>query len=224
MIWWSLAIALIAAAALAGRPGAALVLAAAAAPLLAMPRRSGAAWVLCGLAPLLGVVGAAGAYPALAGQPRNWRARAAGGALGYWWLLLAQPVVGHVLWLWPAGHRLPANARWAHSLDAAAQHALAPVLSSATVEAAAVWAVACLALPWLVRGRSVRRDAVLATAWSAALLAAEELTGRAMSPHLAMVQPRGALLATLIGGALVVLARAVRGPVLRSAREPAVAV
>ena len=68
-----------------GRPGAALLLFAAAAPLLLLPRRAGLGWLTAALAPLLGLVGLAGAFPALAGQRarcasvRRWPRSATGG-------------------------------------------------------------------------------------------------------------------------------------------------
>ena len=61
---------------LAGRPGVGLILLAALAPLLVLPRRRpgnrvGAGWVTCALAPALGAAGLAAAYPAAAGQARR---------------------------------------------------------------------------------------------------------------------------------------------------------
>ena len=74
------------------RPGAALMVAALAlaAPLLL--RADGRAWALPAAAPLLGLVGLAGAYPALAGRAERWGARVALGALGAWWIVLAEPI------------------------------------------------------------------------------------------------------------------------------------
>ena len=43
--------------------------------------------------PLLGLATLAGAYPALAGRARGWFTRAALGALGAWWALLAAPLL-----------------------------------------------------------------------------------------------------------------------------------
>jgi hypothetical protein len=78
----------------AERPGAALLVAAALAPVPLLLYRRGTAWSLPALAPLLGLVGLAGAFPALAGQARGAATRAALGALGAWWALLAAPLLG----------------------------------------------------------------------------------------------------------------------------------
>ena len=91
----------------APRPGAALlVLLLALAPALLL-RADGRAWPLPAAAPLLGLVGLAGAYPALAGHAPRWTARAALGALGAWWVVLAEPLLERALVLGPApGHRV----------------------------------------------------------------------------------------------------------------------
>jgi hypothetical protein len=78
----------------AERPGAALLVAAALAPVPLLLYRRGTAWSLPALAPLLGLAGLAGAFPALAGQAKGAVTRAALGALGAWWALLAAPLLG----------------------------------------------------------------------------------------------------------------------------------
>ncbi|HXP37224.1 MAG TPA: serine/threonine-protein kinase, partial [Solirubrobacteraceae bacterium] len=88
----------------AGRAGVALFALAALLPIAAMPigrrdRAGTGGWLACVLAPALGVVGLAGAFPAIAGQAPRWRMRAALGALGYWWLALAEPLLERRLWL-----------------------------------------------------------------------------------------------------------------------------
>jgi hypothetical protein len=214
MYWWAGALALITWQALAGRPGLALVLGAGAAPLLALPRRVGPGWLTAALAPLLGVVGLAGAFPALAGQAARVSARAGLAALGYWWLLIAQALGGRVLWLWPrtAGEPVPASV-WSGSPSAAVTQALRPLISAATIEGIALWAFAAAVLPWMVRGRSAARDVVGATVWVAALVSAERLLDGGLGLHGAHPTPRGALLGGLLCGALAVCARALRGPV-----------
>ena len=77
----------------AGRPGAALLLLAAAAPLVLLPRRAGPGWLVAALAPVLGLAGLAAAFPALAGQRARLGERAARAALGLWWLTLAEPLL-----------------------------------------------------------------------------------------------------------------------------------
>src|SRR5262249_19612562 len=112
----------------AGRPGVALLMLAAVLPLLAVPRSARRGWPLAALAPVLGLVGLAGAYPARAGQAARWRSRAALGALGYWWLILAEPLFSRQLWLGePAG--VPPRAVWVGSLSSAAVHVVGPALA-----------------------------------------------------------------------------------------------
>jgi len=200
-----------------GRPGVALLLCAALAPVLALPRarasrRVGAAWLAATLAPALGWIGLAGAFPAFAGQCSRWRERAALGALGYWWLALAQPLLGRDLWLAPA-RGAPARAVWERSLTASATHVIAPSLAFGVLLGALLWALAAAALPWLVRGRSAVRDVAAASLWSAALAAAEPFLDAGARAHASVAQPRGAVLGAILGALAAVAARALRGPV-----------
>jgi hypothetical protein len=80
--WGLAAVALAVFLAVDGRPGAAVVVAAAALPVAALARRAGLGWSLPAAAPLLGLATLAGAYPALAGRARRLPARAGLGALG----------------------------------------------------------------------------------------------------------------------------------------------
>ena len=214
----------------AGRPGVALLVLAAAAPLL-IPSRTSPLALTAALAPALGTVGLAGVYPAVAGQAAAWRDRVALGALGYWWLCLAEPLLARRLWLGPpAGLRATAAAAnagvatavaantgaipaWEGSLDGAFNHVLVPLLSTGVLLGALLWALAALLLPWLVRGRHAALDLVAATVWTAALLAAEPLLDHGLPLTQGRPLPRDALLAAILGGALAVAARALRGPV-----------
>ncbi len=83
-------------------------------------------------APVLGLAGLAGAFPALAGQRATWRARAALAALGFWWLALAEPLLTRRLWLGPPTG-VPPRGAWEASFGKAASdvvgrgaHARAP--------------------------------------------------------------------------------------------------
>jgi hypothetical protein len=78
---------------------------------------------------------------------------------------------------------------------------------------AAVWALASVILPWIVRGRSAALDVAAAIVWTVALLAAVPLLDRALLAHASQPSPRGALLGAVLGCALAVCARALRGPV-----------
>jgi len=211
-LWLGLSLAAILWQLAAGRSGLALLTAAALAPLLALPRRSGPGWLACALAPVLGFVGLAGAFPALAGQPRRLRSRLALGALGYWWLTLAGPLLGRRLWLEQAAHT-PPRAVWEASLASCADHVIGPLLSSGVLLGVLLWGLAAAALPLLVRGRSALTDLLAAGAWSAALvlLAPSVDGGLAAGAHHA--EPRGAVLGAILGCATAVAARAVRGPV-----------
>ena len=212
VVWLACALAAIAWQLWVGRPGAALLLLAAAAPLVLLPRRSGPGWLTAALPPVLGLAGLAGAFPALAGQRARWRERAALAALGFWWLSLAEPLLDRRLWLGvPAG--TPARAVWEGSLSGAAAHVVGPTLSLSVLAGAGVWAAAAVLLPWVVRGRSATLDLVAATIWSAALLLASSPRYFGLSVHGLSATPRGAILGALLGGAFAVAARALRGPV-----------
>jgi len=187
-------------------PGVALVVALAAAPVPFLLPRSGNAWSVAALPALLGALGLAGAWPALAGQAARWPARAALGALGGWWLALAEALTGHGLAVGPAPGVLPRGSWQASAFDAAGD-AVWPLLSGGALALAALWAFAALALPLLVRGRSAALDIVGAAGWAAALAAATQ----ALSDALLLDPPRGLIAGALCGGVLAVAARAVRG-------------
>ena len=200
-----------------GRPGIALLVLAAAAPLLLMGRRFGAGWLAAGLAPLLGCVGLAGAYPALAGQAGRWSQRAVLGALGYWWLTLAEPLLagsssGSRLWLGaPAG--TPSRAVWEGSLDSTAAHVLGPSLTFGVLFGAILWGAGAAVLPWIVRGGGAIRDTLAAVAWSAVLLAATPYFDAGLSSAATLPHPRGPVLGAILGAVIAIAARALRGPV-----------
>ncbi len=175
------AVALVIAAGGAPAPGTALALLAAAAPmplvLMAVPR----AWSAPVLAPALGLIGLAGAFPALAGQARNVLHRAVLGAVGAWWLLLAEPGRAGL---------------------APASDAMAALFTTGEATLLAVWAVGAAVLPWLVRGRYLALDLIAATAWSAALASA---TG-SLAAWLERPEPDGLVAAAIAAGAVAVLA------------------
>ncbi|HXB14264.1 MAG TPA: serine/threonine-protein kinase [Solirubrobacteraceae bacterium] len=198
-----------------GRAGIGVLLAAALAPLAVLPaeratRRLPAAWLGALLAPVLGLAGLAGAFPALAGQARRPRERLLLGALGYWWLVLAEPLLARRLWLGaPAG--APVRAGWEGSIGAGWTHVVGPLLSTGTALGMLLWGLAAVVLPWLVRGTSAAVDVFAVVVWSALLVAcapALDAGLRAGSHPL----PRGAVLAAVLGGLIAVGARALRGP------------
>ncbi len=143
-------------------------------PVILMPRQ-GTAWPLAAIAPALGLAGLAGAWPALAGRGRGsaWR-RAALGFIGWAWLALAAPLTSGELYARrPPG--LPTPELWTSSLTLTVHDVLWPILSSGILAGGLAWAAGAAILPWLARGRSLARDAVLVCVWSAAMLSASEV-------------------------------------------------
>jgi hypothetical protein len=187
-------------------PGIALLVAVAAAPVPILLPRRGSAWSSPALAPLLGAVGLAGAWPALAGQAARWPARAALGALGAWWLALAEALTSEQLVSGPASGVSPRGS-WEGSALRAAQDAIWPLLSAGALALAALWAAAAVLLPLLVRGRSAALDLVGAAAWAATLAAATQAISEALLLH----PPRGLVAGAVCAGVIAVAARAVRG-------------
>jgi hypothetical protein len=179
------------------RPGAAVLAAAAAAPVPLALRRAGTSWTVPALAPALSLIALAGAYPALAGRARSMVTRAALGALGAWWALLAAPVLGDD----------PAAASALRDADAALDDVLAPILTSGALLYAALWALAALALPWLVRGRWLAADVVAASAWAAGLGAATA----AIAESIDAPEPNGIILGAVAAGVIAVALPHLRG-------------
>jgi eukaryotic-like serine/threonine-protein kinase len=169
--WLTLAAAAAAAAISQSRPGIALlILIAMLVPVVLMILRP-TAWALAAGAPALGLVGLAGAWPALAGRAGTaWR-RAALAAAGWVFLLLATPMGGRVLYL-PAIVPVPPPARWAGSLYDTVHQVLLPIATSGALAGALPWALGAAVLPWLVRGRSLAVDVLAAVVWSAFVVAA----------------------------------------------------
>jgi hypothetical protein len=194
-----------------GGTGLALVLACAlAAPPILLPLR-GRAWSIPFAAPFMGVALLAGAYPALAGQARTiWR-RAALGALGLWFVVLAESVLGETLWYGrPRG--TTGGAAWQGSAAEAVTDVLRPLIESGVLACAGLWAFGAAVLPWLVRGRHAALDLVAATLWAAGLAAGAGAIGRALGPGMVpQPDPRGVALGAAAGVLIAVAARAIRG-------------
>jgi hypothetical protein len=176
----------------------ALVLAAGAMPTVVLLRRSGGLWSLPAGASLLGVAGLAGAWPALAAQaPRPWH-RAALGALGCWWLALAELV---------SGDRLALGAPPDATFDPGGAAHLWPVVTGGVLGLAALWAAAAVVLPVVVRGRVLAADVVGATAWAAGLGSATQAIAGALAWQPAM---RGLVAGAVVAGGLALVAAASR--------------
>ena len=216
-LWIGCALAAIVWQAWIGHAGVSLLVLAALLPLIVLPAeprssRVGAGWLMCALAPVLGLTGLAAAFPALAGQAARWRERAFYGALGYWWLLLAEPLLGHKLWL-GAPRGTPARSTWEASIGSTATHLISPDLVLGTLLGALLWGCAAAVLPLLLRGRSAPLDVLGAILWASALLAATPVLDGGLSADPSYQTPRGLILGVVLGGALAVAARALRGPV-----------
>jgi eukaryotic-like serine/threonine-protein kinase len=214
-VWIGLALALALWQAIAGRPGVALLLLVATAPPLLLARRAGPGWLAAAAAPALGTLGLAAAFPALAGQRARASSRAGLAALGFWWLALAEPLLVKRLWLGPPAPPtgLPARSVWEASLTGTASHVLAAVATPQLALGALAWAAGAAVLPWIVRGRNAGLDVLFAIAWTVALLAAPPLIEQGTLAHAAAASPRGLLPGAMLGCALAICARALRGPV-----------
>jgi eukaryotic-like serine/threonine-protein kinase len=151
----------------AGEPGLAAVLAALAlpAPLLFGRARE---WLAPAAAPFLGLVGLAPLFPALAGLAGSPRRCAALGLLGWCWLAVAEAVLGESL-LFGSIDRPPPG--WEESVASAAENLLLPLLSPASLAAAASWTAAAALLGALLDSRSLVIRVVGALGWGAGLVA-----------------------------------------------------
>jgi hypothetical protein len=196
--WMVLALGAIAWLGVIGQPGSALVLAAALVPVPLLLGARPWLWSASALAPALGALGLGGAAPALAGRlGGSWPARAALGALSYWWLAICEMLVGRRLLL---GHARGARVRvdWQSSLSGALHHALIPLMGNDRLAMAGLWALAALTLPWLVRGPSSPGRALGAAVWAGALtVASVALAARLGVPRPPLPLAFGALAATL---------------------------
>ncbi|MEO6858064.1 MAG: serine/threonine-protein kinase [Solirubrobacteraceae bacterium] len=151
-----------------GHPGVALLLLPAGLISVLLLPRHATSWPLPAFATALGLIGLAGAWPALASRASSvWR-RAALGAAGWIGLLLLAPLAGHGLYLdWLPGSTA---AVWSGSLRGTVDQVLTPMITSGALVPAAIWALAAAVLPWLVRGRSLVADSVLVVVWSATVV------------------------------------------------------
>jgi hypothetical protein len=185
--------------------GSAAMLVVAAFPVPLVLARNPRAWSLPVLAPILGALGLACAFPVLAARVRTALGRAALGALGALWLVLAEALTHDTLLLGPArGIPRAAEAQEAISI---AGDALARTASSGVLLLAVLWAAAAVLLPWIVRGWSLAMDAVAATAWAAGLAAATGALGGWLGDRVLATEPRG-LAVGAVAAALAALAGA----------------
>jgi len=188
------------------RAGAALVVfLAVLVPPLAL-RGAPLTWSAPAAAPALGLLGLAGAFPALAGTARSPWTRVGLGVTGLWWLLLAEALLGRTL-LFGLDRELPPRPGWDGAAGLTASDVVAPLATSGAAAQAVLWGAAALVLPWLVRGRSLPADVVAATAWAAGLAAATASLGAAVSGS----APKGLVAGALAAGILAVGWRWIHG-------------
>jgi eukaryotic-like serine/threonine-protein kinase len=179
----------------AGEPGTATLVAVLVLPLL-IPIGDEQAIALPGLAPLLGLIGLAPVYPALAGLTRGAAGRALLGATGYLWLAAWEELAHRTLLLGPVSD-LPAH--WTQSAGTTFSDVTGPLLSVSVLAAAGVWALAAMVLPILVRGRTPVLDALGSLIWAAGLISALRLVAGPGS------DPPGLLFAALLAGLVAAL-------------------
>jgi len=216
-VGWLVLLAALGTAALASqRPGAALVIVIAGGLPVGLLAFAPTAWPLAAGAPALGMLGLAGAWPALAARAGSAPRRAALGLIGWIWLALASPLVGTKLYVARARGTPPAET-WTVSAGQTVHHVLAPLLSSGALAPAPVWALGALVLPWLIRGRSLGWDTVLAAGWAVSVVAATTIVLAASHSAQVAGVPRGAVLGAVASALLAVAPTASRS--LRAAHR-----
>ena len=215
--WLSLASAAVVWAAVSGQPGTALVLALALAPSPLLLRGEPWLWSVPVVAPVLGAVGLAAAFPGVAARAATHKAsrRAALGAIGYWWVAVAEELAGHRL-LFGLATGVRPRASWQGSLPAAVEHALVPLCTLQRIAPALLWSVAAVILPWLLRAASRALRVTAAGAWAAALIVASIVLAR----NIGAVPPPLPLAAGLTAAAVAATVRSGR---LRATAPPNVA-
>jgi hypothetical protein len=156
-----------------GLPGLALVLAALVLPAaIVLPGRVAAITPGGGV---LGAMGLAGASPALAGAvATSWATRALTGALTWCWALAAALALG-------AGPRLGIAPRapdgWEKDTAEAAASVLAPMVEPTALFGLTVFALAAVAMGWILRARYLPLAALGGLLWAAGLGGALGLVG-----------------------------------------------
>ena len=158
------------------------------------------------LVALLGLLGAACAFPAFASFSSSGRQRAMLAALGLWWLALAESIAQGRLLL----GQLPAQVDWASTLKGGLDVVVA-LISHGVPLVALVWALAAWLLPSLTRGGSIALDLAASLLWAIALTAATVFAAKALNWPLAVPQA-GPLVAGTAVAAIVALAGAALRP------------
>ena len=155
----------------ADRPGAALVLAVLVAPVPLILDRP-LHWGLPALAPLLGALGIAPLYPALAALAPTAGRRFALGMLGFAWLAVAESLLDRTL-LFGTVEAAPAG--WTTSAAVAGEDLMGALLAPDLLLAALTWGAAATVLGYLLRGRMVALELLGVLVWAAGLVAVHGL-------------------------------------------------
>ncbi len=214
--WGALMIALVALAVSQHLPGAAVVIAIAFLLPLVISPAAATTWPLSAGAPALGLIGLAGAWPAVAARATTpWR-RATLGAVGWIWLLLASAVAGKALYLPLVPGVAPPHA-WMSSMTTTIDHLLRPEVSAGVLAPALVWALGAVTLPWLVRGGSVVLDVVRVVVWAGIVVSA---TGAAVAAVHGSAGAGGVSAPTALVGAVACAAVALAPSLFQMWRAP----
>jgi hypothetical protein len=188
-----------------------VVLAAALAPVPLLLPRAGVLWSMPALAPLLGAIALAPLFVGLAalvrvpGRPHTRGAlrRAGLAAAGFLWLAAAELLSGSTL-LFGLDATTPGRASWGSSPVDAVAEGLVPLVGSAALAPAVVWAAFAATLGLLARGRHVALDLTVAALWVAALVAAHAALGDLLVATTEVERAGGPLAGATLGGLVAV--------------------
>jgi hypothetical protein len=106
---------------------------------------------------------------------------------------------------------VPPPAAWIGSLPQTTGHLLASLASSGVLVPAAVWAVAAVTAPWVVRGRTLTLDVVRVVAWSALVVSATSAAVVAVHGTDALGSAPTALLGAVACAAVALAPRGIGG-------------
>ncbi|HEY6398132.1 MAG TPA: hypothetical protein VIX82_11825, partial [Solirubrobacteraceae bacterium] len=139
-------------------------------PPLLLPAR-GMSWPLAAGALLLGGLGIAGGWPAVAARAGSAWHRAALGFAGWTWLFVAGELRGNGLYVRIAPGTPPRSV-WSSSLYETTHHVLSGPTTGRLLLLGVAWGCAAALLPMMRSRRSVVADAVLVLVWCALLAVA----------------------------------------------------
>jgi len=188
----------------ADRQGAALVVAAAAAPVPLLLPRAGVLWSVPVVAPLLGTIALAPAFVGVAALAPTPARRAGLAAAGLWWLVLGEALTGKALLFGSPDGTLP-RANWDGSISATAGDALQPLLTTPALAPVILWAAGAIVLALVVRGRWLAVDVMGAGICAAGLIAAHIALGDSLAADVALDHARGAVAGSIVAALVVLL-------------------